>query len=289
MRRSTLPLDKPSVKIRHDMMNELQNGLRTNKEVASIMSDRLGYTVSRDYVKCRSVTLGLNRIPCVPGKGLNERYAMLRTLCDGIKTGAEIAEIMNEHFDYKITRKYVVATAFRLDLPRIERGGSGELSSRYRSGKCVSLKGYVRVLAPDGHPHATSDGYIREHRLAMEKKLGRYILPTEVVHHEDSMTLNNHPDNLMVFSSQTEHRARHMELGETIYSTPEGEETMDEREKRGNLRVIEILKAAYYLGIESEYVSHALHWLDKENIDYSSKESIKSELIKQYPWWYWLP
>lgn len=49
----------------------------------------------------------------------------------------------------------------------------------------------------------------REHRVVMEKKLGRPLKPGEVVHHIDGDKHNNAPENLMVFASQTEHATWH--------------------------------------------------------------------------------
>jgi hypothetical protein len=43
------------------------------------------------------------------------------------------------------------------------------------------------------------------HRLEMEKKLGRKLLPTEVVHHINHITTDNRPENLQVFSSPGRH------------------------------------------------------------------------------------
>lgn len=70
------------------------------------------------------------------------------------------------------------------------------------------------VVAPDDHPYPSdmkTSGvkYILEHRLIAERKLGRYLLPTEVVHHIDEDPTNNHPDNLQVFASQAEHVKHH--------------------------------------------------------------------------------
>ena len=47
------------------------------------------------------------------------------------------------------------------------------------------------------------------HRVVAEEKLGRALLPGEVVHHKDTNRLNNDPDNLRVFPSQKEHARWH--------------------------------------------------------------------------------
>lgn len=49
------------------------------------------------------------------------------------------------------------------------------------------------------------------HRVVAEQKLGRKLIKGEVVHHIDENKRNNHPDNLIVFSSQSEHAKWHIE------------------------------------------------------------------------------
>lgn len=72
--------------------------------------------------------------------------------------------------------------------------------------------GYRSLLIPD-HPYASKRGYVPEHRLVMEKTLGRYLLPSEKVHHKGirhplgsiENKQDNLPDNLELFSCQGEH------------------------------------------------------------------------------------
>lgn len=55
------------------------------------------------------------------------------------------------------------------------------------------------------------------HRIVAEQKIGRALLPGEVVHHIDGNIRNNSPSNLMVFPSQIEHAAWHAKYGDVIY------------------------------------------------------------------------
>jgi hypothetical protein len=64
-------------------------------------------------------------------------------------------------------------------------------------------KGYKHIYKPD-HPFAR-EKHIPEHTLVIEKKLGRYLRPGEVVHHIDFNPSNNDPRNLYLFSSQKAH------------------------------------------------------------------------------------
>jgi hypothetical protein len=83
--------------------------------------------------------------------------------------------------------------------------GSG--NPKWRGG-AYFCGGYRYVYSPE-HPLATKAGYVLEHRLAVEAVLGRYLLPTEVVHHKNKNTLDNRKENLSLCNSTGKHAAEH--------------------------------------------------------------------------------
>jgi hypothetical protein len=88
-------------------------------------------------------------------------------------------------------------------------GKTREKSPAWRGGKKIRKDGYILVAAPAGHPCAIDGIYILEHRLVMEKIIGRYLDPKEVVHHLDCNPSNNVAANLILLPTQTEHIHHH--------------------------------------------------------------------------------
>jgi hypothetical protein len=77
---------------------------------------------------------------------------------------------------------------------------TGSLNGMWKGGKTYHKKGYVMVRATE-HPRGNSNrGYVFEHILVMEDVLGRYLLPTENVHHKNGVKDDNRPDNLELWT-----------------------------------------------------------------------------------------
>ena len=60
---------------------------------------------------------------------------------------------------------------------------SGDKNNFYNGGKTIDKRGYVYLYIPS-HPFAQVNGFIAEHRLVMEKHIGRHLDPNEVIHHK---------------------------------------------------------------------------------------------------------
>lgn len=81
------------------------------------------------------------------------------------------------------------------------RDMNGSKNPRWNGGKYTDVAGYVHIKAPS-HPYSDSRGYVSEHRLVIEQKLGRYLLPTEHVDHINEIKNDNRPENLQVVSNR---------------------------------------------------------------------------------------
>ncbi len=95
----------------------------------------------------------------------------------------------------------------------------------WTGGRILDGFGYWLVYTP-GHPYAKKPvPYVREHRLVMEKHLGRYLDPKEVVHHINGDSQDNRIENLQLFSKNSDH-LKHELKGRVPNWTEDGKRRM---------------------------------------------------------------
>ncbi len=83
----------------------------------------------------------------------------------------------------------------------------GKNNPIWKGGKRIR-NGYIQILCPE-HPFADSAGYIFQHRLVVEKKLGRILTKKEIIHHVNNIKIDNRIKNLELTNSKKHSSLHH--------------------------------------------------------------------------------
>jgi hypothetical protein len=100
---------------------------------------------------------------------------------------------------------YLMSIA-RLGKSPANKGKEGlrrENNGHWKGGKYIN-QGYVYILTPE-HPFCKKNGYVAEHRLVIEKEIGRYITKKESIHHKNKKRNDNRKENLMLLRDKITH------------------------------------------------------------------------------------
>ncbi len=91
---------------------------------------------------------------------------------------------------------------------KIGKAHIGNKNPQWNGGRFKdNSNGYIFVMAKD-HPLAKKNGYVAEHRLVIEKKIGRYLKKSEIVHHINGIKDDNRIKNLVI-TSRKEHKLKY--------------------------------------------------------------------------------
>lgn len=94
--------------------------------------------------------------------------------------------------------------------PRTVETPLGPDHYNWKGGRTYQADGYVLIYAPQHPAGRNAKGYVLEHRLVMERVLGRYLTPHELVHHKNEVKDDNRPENLEIMS-RSSHMSHHKE------------------------------------------------------------------------------
>lgn len=138
-------------------------------------------------------------------------------ICNDYKSGMLQKDVANKYGVNQVLVSRILARhGYKARLNR-ETGKVEHFAPRWRGGISYDEKGYKRLYLPN-YKYANKGGLVKEHRLIMEKVIGRKLGIDEVVHHKNGIKTDNSMDNLEVMT-----RSEHTKLHNKTYS----------REKRG--------------------------------------------------------
>ena len=86
-------------------------------------------------------------------------------------------------------------------------GKMGNKAAHWKGGIMKHKFGYILIYKPE-HPFCKNN-YVFEHHLVMEKHIGRYLNPEEVVHHRNRKVSDNRIKNLQLFPNHSAHLSSH--------------------------------------------------------------------------------
>ncbi len=103
-----------------------------------------------------------------------------------------------------IGRHYRLYCSKKCQLKSLDTSGSN--NGMWKGGKIKDKDGYIMILYKT-HPFSRC-GYVAEHRLKIEKKIGRYLTKDEIVHHKNEIKNDNRISNLILLNKK-EHDKYH--------------------------------------------------------------------------------
>jgi len=141
------------------------------------------------------------------GYVLQHRIVMERYLCRYLTKNEKIVHINGNKKDNGLVNlklsslKEIFNTKQHKEMQSNNMKGSK--NHRWIGGIKIT-KGYISELVYN-HPYASTNSRVYQHRLVMEKYLGRYLTPVEEIHHINGIKTDNRIENLQLVGNHIEH------------------------------------------------------------------------------------
>jgi len=141
-------------------------------------------------------------------------------------------------------------------------GHIGARHNLWKGGRYIDNGGYVYIYMPN-HPNSNSKHYIYEHVSVMEKRIGRFLIDKEEIHHINEIKTDNRIENLFLCKNHSEHLKQFHKIKPIIHTL----ETKQNLSKK--------------LSQELDFVTK--EWLENE-YKLKSARTISKEIHKSYGW-----
>ena len=140
-------------------------------------------------------------------KSINRNFFKLR----GFNNPMPIIQFCEECGEqYKIRASHAKlrkTCSMKCAVKRRSRVLIGKNAANWRGGTETHSGGWIWVYCPE-HPNAHKNK-VAEHRIVMEKKIGRYLSKDEIVHHIDGVKTNNNIENLKILTRSSHAKLHH--------------------------------------------------------------------------------
>jgi hypothetical protein len=167
-------------------------------------------SVRKEPVYCSPKCQQMGAVIPIPDEELEQARELYESgmTWDQVAAKMEINQSRQENIVKILKSKY----GFKSRIPK-KSNQTGASNDSWKGGR-VKLSGYVSVKTP-GHPRGSTQGYVFEHILVMEKHIGRYLVwgtrrdpNNEVVHHINGDRADNRLENLVLMTA-SEHCCLH--------------------------------------------------------------------------------
>jgi len=133
------------------------------------------------------------------GRKLSAPEPDIEELCSLYKSGLSTLKLADK---YGISKPSIIRRLKTAGVILRDMRVSGSENPNWKTGRIVNKQGYVRI-------HIGGGVRVFEHKLVMEKYLGRSLVKPEEIHHINGDVQDNRIENLELCSDRADHMRKH--------------------------------------------------------------------------------